>query len=565
MLSRQPPALRPLRSMAASALAAALLAAAAPAQSTERVSVDSTGGEGNDSSIGRASLSSDGRRVAFTSYATNLVAGDANGSLDVFLHDRNGGATELVSVSTAGTSGDSACYYVSLSGDGMLVAFDSAASNLVVGDTNGQWDIFLRDRTAGTTTLVSVDASGTQGNGNSYFPAISADGLFVAFYSTATNLVAGDTNACSDVFVRDLSAGTTELVSVDSSGTQGNDQSYSGAISSDGRFVAFTSLSTNFVPGDTNGLLDVFVRDRLHGTTERVSIDSSGAQADAYSWFPALSADGSLVAFESFADNLVPGDSNGRGDSFVHDRASGTTERVSLGPNGVEANWDCELPSISADGRFVSFSSRASNLVAGDSNFSSDVFVRDRTVGVTRRESVDSAGAEGDGDSFDANLSTDGSTVVFGSRADNLVANDTNRVEDTFVHGLCTIDASWSNYGSGYPGTLGVPTFTARANPVLGTTVALDLADSSGLWSYGVLFVGLQRANLHTSFGGDLLVLPLFTEPVALPPVGAMLFLDLPGDDSLCSVAADLQVLEADPGATKGVSFTPGLELVLGR
>jgi hypothetical protein len=110
-----------------------------------------------------------------------------------------------------------------------------------------------------------------------------------------------------------------------------------------------------------------------------------------------------------------------------------------------------------------------------------------------------------------------------------------------------------------------VPTFTARANPVLGTTVALDLADSSGLWSYGVLFVGLQRANLHTSFGGDLLVLPLFTEPVALPPVGAMLFLDLPGDDSLCSVAADLQVLEADPGATKGVSFTPGLELVLGR
>jgi hypothetical protein len=307
------------------------------------------------------------------------------------------------------------------------------------------------------------------------------------------------------------------------------------------------------------------VRDRLNGTTERVSVNSSGHQGNYDSLNAAISADGSLVAFNSRATNLVAGDTNGFSDVFVRDRTSGVTERVSLGPNGVEANNDSGHPSLSADGRFVAFTSLASNFVPGDSNFLDDIFVRDRVTGLTVRASVDSAGAEADGNSDTPALAADGSAVGFASDATNLVAHDTNRFHDVFAHDLCTVDASWTNYGVGWPGTLGVPAFTANSNPVLGTTVALDLDDSSGLWTYGYLFVGLQRANLHTSLGGDLLVVPLFSEIVGLAPVGAKLFLDVPLDEQLCGVAVDLQVLEVDPGATKGVSFTQGLELVLGR
>src|SRR5205814_1263965 len=196
----------------------------------------------------------------------------------------------------------------------------------------------------------------------------SADGRFVAFAAWARNLAPGDTNGFGDVFVHDRGTGVTERLSVDGAGTEANDTIHQPAISADGRFVAFVSAATNLVPGDTNGLSDVFVHDRRTRRTERVSVDSAGTQADGASASPALSADGRFVAFSSSATNLVPGDTNGQADVFVHDRRTGTTERVSVDSAGTGANGWSERPSISADGRFVAFCSYATNLVPRDTN-----------------------------------------------------------------------------------------------------------------------------------------------------------------------------------------------------
>jgi Tol biopolymer transport system component len=252
------------------------------------------------------------------------------------------------------------------------------------------------------TERVSVDSSGSEANGDDYAwgGGISGNGRWVVFGGYASNLVANDTNALRDVFVRDREAGTTERVSVDSSGGQANDFSWNFefAISADGRCVAFVSYASNLVQGDTNQDEDVFVHDRATGITERVSVDSSGGQANGGNRYvpgssqPSISADGQIVAFTSFADNLVPGDANGVSDVFVHDRSSGVTERVSVDSSGAEANGASDGPAISANGRFVAFTSAADDLVAGDTNQTYDVFVHDRATGTTERVSVDSLG-----------------------------------------------------------------------------------------------------------------------------------------------------------------------------
>jgi Tol biopolymer transport system component len=238
---------------------------------------------------------------------------------------------------------------------------------------------------AGTTERVSVSSSGEEGNAQSGLPCVSADGRFVAFHSGATNLVPGDTNGWADVFVHDRLTGTTDRVSVSSSGEQANWTPYAlsskfPSISSDGRFVAFSSFATNLVPGDTNGREDVFVHDRLTGVTERVSVSSSGQQGNADSLTSSISADGRFVAFCSLANNLLPGDTNGCGDIFVHDRLTGATERVSVSSSGEPGNGGSYDPCISQDGRFVAFDSWSSNLVPGDTNGFEDVFVRDRGI-----------------------------------------------------------------------------------------------------------------------------------------------------------------------------------------
>ncbi|HXQ32463.1 MAG TPA: hypothetical protein VN843_00440, partial [Anaerolineales bacterium] len=230
------------------------------------------------------------------------------------------GNTTRVSVHSIGTEANSLSTNPSISADGRYITFISFATNLVSGDTNSTWDVFVHDLQTGTTMRVSVDSSGVDGNGFSGGPSISGDGRFVAFQSSATNLVTGDTNEKVDIFVHDMQTGTTERVSVHSSGVEGDSLSDGSSISADGRYVAFNSQATNLVPGDTNGTIDVFVHDRQTGTTTRVSVHSSGTQADGNgSSASSISGDGRYITFISDATNLVANDTNARGDIFVHD------------------------------------------------------------------------------------------------------------------------------------------------------------------------------------------------------------------------------------------------------
>jgi Tol biopolymer transport system component len=372
-------------------------------------------------SSGGAALSADGRYVAFNSEASNLVAGDTNGTNDVFVHDRTTGTTTRVSVGAEGAQANGYTYYPSISANGRYVAFFSEASNLVAGDTNEAHDVFVHDRTSGATTRVSVGAGEAEANGFSQEPSLSEDGRYVAFGSSASNLVADDTNGMRDIFVYDRTAGTTTLVSVGSDGAQANFYAYAPSISGDGRFVAFYSSASNLVAGDTNDERDVFVHDRTTGITTRVSVGAGGVQAHSSSAYPAISGDGRFVAFHSSASNLVAGDNNRTTDVFVHDRTTGTTTRVSVGAGGVQASGGSVFPSISADGRYVAFHSLASNLVDGDTNNTEDVFVHDRTTGTTTRVSVGAGGIEANDRSEEAAMSPDGHVVAFGSSATNLL------------------------------------------------------------------------------------------------------------------------------------------------
>jgi Tol biopolymer transport system component len=406
----------------------------ASAQTTELVSLASSGAP-SDGGAYYPSISSTGRWVAFHSSATNLFSGDDNDLLDVFVRDRTTGQTTLVSADPAGAVGNSSSYYPSISADGRWVAFVSDARTLVAGDTNGVRDIFVRDRTFSVTVRASVDSYGHQGNGGCYRPMLSADGRFVVFGSDAGNLVEGDGNGTSDIFLRDLAGGTTVRVSVDSSGGEANGLSAQPSISADGRYVAFCSWASNLVPGDTNGVADVFVHDCATGRTARVSLDAGGAQVMLDCSDPDLSADGRSVAFCS-ASPLVPGDTNGKIDVFVRDLRTGRVARVSTDSNGGQSDGDSTSPVLSLDGRFVAFRSIATNLVAGDANAFADVFVKDVLSGQTRRASVDSQNAEADGDSQTPALAADGRSVAFASAATNLVASDTNDQSDVFVHDL---------------------------------------------------------------------------------------------------------------------------------
>ena len=406
---------------------------------TSRVSVDSGGQQATDGDSYDHAVSADGRVVAFRSEASDLVEGDSNGTWDVFVHDRDTGQTSRVSVGPGGEqAGDGDSSAPTLSGDGRFVAFQSNASTLVEGDTNGLLDIFVHDRETGTTSRISVAADGEQAaDGDSFFPSISADGRFVAFMSTASNLVEGDTNGLSDVFVHDRQTGQTSRINVTSGGAQATDgDSYDPAISADGRFVAFESGASNLVKRDKNGSFDVFVHDRQTAVTTRVS-DKTGSRqaADGESGEPAISADGRFVAFGSSATNLVTGDTNDISDVFVRDRETGEMSRVSVGSAGEQVmdGYD-SAAAISAEGRFVAFESGASTLVAGDLNEVGDIFVHDRETGETLLVSVATDGAPADGWSYGPALSADGRLVVYHSDATNLIDGDTNGISDVFVY-----------------------------------------------------------------------------------------------------------------------------------
>ncbi|MEW6074256.1 MAG: hypothetical protein AB1726_16890 [Planctomycetota bacterium] len=467
------------------------------------------------------SISADGRYVAFQSTATNLVAGDTNGFCDIFVHDRQSGQTSRVSVNSTGAQADRCSFYPVISTDGRYVAFESYATNLVPGDTNGWEDVFVHDRQSGQTTRVSIDSSGIQANGWNAWASISADGRCVAFFGSATNLVPGDTNGQWDVFVHDRQNGETTRVSVSSAGVQGNNESHAPSISSDGRYVAFDSWATNLVPVDTNGNPDIFVHDRQSGQTTCASVDSMGIQANYWSDWAAISADGRFVAFVSHAGNLVTGDTNGVPDIFVHDCQTGLTTRASVDSTGLQADGWSDWVAVSADGRFVAFESDSTNLVPGDTNEWWDVFVHDRQSGETTRISVDSAGVQGNLNSYGFSISGDGRFVAFHSDATNLVPGDSNGCRDVFLRDRLAASAIFRTAGAN------PASHVAGSLPVLGTiyAAAVDLAGTTGhdlAWLVGystpiTLPLGGGQVLLvdATDPHGELLLQPMLPGPLA--------------------------------------------------
>lgn len=405
---------------------------AAHAQTTELVSFSSA-----NANVGgwcwEPRISADGTCVLFHSESSNLVPGDTNGVHDIFVRDRVNGTTTRVSVDSSGAQSDGHSFSRGISGDGRFALFASQSSNLVPNDTNGEVDVFVHDRQMQTSLRVSVDSTGAQGNDSSSDAAISADGRYVAFDSLASNLVPGDTNGVHDIFVHDLHIGQTTRVSVDSTGAQSDAESNDPAISADGRFVAFSSTASNLVPGDTNGDVDIFVHDRVSGQTMRVSVASNGTETHGGSIFAAISADGSCVAFCGFAADVVPDDTNDEPDLFVHDRVSGQTTRVSVDSSGAQANVRTLESSLSANGRYVAFETHAYNLVPGDAVGIEDVFVHDRETGQTTRVSVSANDVPGNAQSGAASISADGQLVAFFSRAANLTPADTDLSADIFV------------------------------------------------------------------------------------------------------------------------------------
>ena len=410
-----------------------LLGASGP---TTLVTVSTSGVPGEGTS-GAGNMTADGRYVVFFSISTTLAPEDTDRFFDVFVRDLQSGTTTLESVSSDGTKGVGSSSWPFITDNGRYITFQSDARNLVAGGTNGRQHIYVRDREAGTTELVSMSTAGAQADNLNDIGNISGDGRFVVFISYASNLVPGDTNGSPDVFVRDRQAGTTTRVSVSSSGAQANGSSLWPRISADGRFVAFVSVATNLAGSDANGTVeDIYVHDMQARTTRRVSLSSAGVQANSVSTIPSLSSDGQTLAFISFASNLVAGDTNGHWDVFVRDLRTGVTERVSVSSGGQQGNEESGAPYMSPDGRFISFHAVASNLVPGDTNGFLDVFRHDRMTGTTDLVSISSTGFQANADCDNAAISADGTRVAFYSNASNLVADDVNGSLDVFVREL---------------------------------------------------------------------------------------------------------------------------------
>lgn len=384
-------------------------------------------------------VSTGGRYVAFMSSASNLAPADTNGTIDLFVRDRETGAITRESVTSAGaqSAGCSAYGTPSITPDGRFVVYSCSASDLVAGDTNGNTDVFIRDRSIGSTTLVSFRSTNTAScNGSSTNPTVTDDGRWVTFLSSCTNATASDTNgATTDLFARDTVADVNYVISVDSMGAQLASATTSGSVAGGGTYFVFASAGA-FVAGDTNGASDIYLRDITMGTTSRVSLSNGGGDpTGGASTTPSLTSDARYVVFASTATNIVNGDTNGVQDIFVRDLAMSTNSRVSVDSSGTQGGATSEYPSITFDGRYVAFLSSATNLVTTDTNGFDDIFVHDNVTGITTLVSRTVGGAQMNGapsaTSYPS-IAPDGTFVVFASAATNLITNDTNGVADVF-------------------------------------------------------------------------------------------------------------------------------------
>ncbi|MFC8514907.1 TolB family protein [Streptomyces sp. NPDC057257] len=416
--------------LSAVALVAALSATAVPAAAhtdaapprTSRASTG-TGGQQADGASSAPAISADGRYVAFVSSADNLVKGDRNGVADVFVKDLRTGGTERVATGPAQDP--------RLSADGRYVVLATKAA-LARDDDNGLDDIYLVDRRTHRTQRISHGhAATTPTFALNYEPTISADGRYVAYSTAAPDAAPGDTNGRDDVIVHDRRTGKDELVAYATDGTLGDSDSFLTSLSADGRYVAFTTAAQLDPSHDWTHATNVYVRDRVTGTTEQVSIPTGFVYKNS-SWGPSISADARYVAFSSNVNNLVPGDTNKTGDTFVFDRRLKTTQRVSTAADGTQSDGPSAGVSLTADGSRVAFVSSADNLVPGDTNGVADVFLKDLRTGAVERISLAADGTQSDGPADAVSLGAD-ARAAFSATATNLVPGDTNGDADIFV------------------------------------------------------------------------------------------------------------------------------------
>jgi Tol biopolymer transport system component len=421
------------------------------------------GGDVLNGDVRVLALSADGRYVAFVSKAENLVDNDGNGDADVFLRDMVGRTTILVSVGLGGVSGNAASGQPSISADGQYVAFVSAATDMHADDGDGVVDVFVRDVLNGTTTLVSRNsASGPKGDGDCANPNISADGRYVVFETFADNLDGfdgigptggADTDALSDIYRRDVldpvGGFQTILISraTDTPGTpitpgaKGNLASLNARASADGNLVVFESLASNLVlvsdegGPDSNGFRDCFVRDVLGGATRRVTLSSAQGNPNGPSDVPSISADGRFVAYRSNASNIHPDDDGQENDIFLYDLLTETVIICSQHTFGTQAGNSCSFPIVTGDGRFVVFQSGATSLVNGDSNGRTDIFRHDRLTRETNRVAVSTYGGELNGESLRPTVSSDGQYIAFVTDATNAADDDSNGAVDVYLRG----------------------------------------------------------------------------------------------------------------------------------
>jgi Tol biopolymer transport system component len=418
------------------ALAITLIAPVAGAANakTKRVSIKQGGGDANDGSRS-PSVSANGRFVAFTSDATDLIGSDGNSKTDIFVFDHKKKKTKRVSIRQGGGDANDGSGAPSISADGRFVAFESVASDLIGNDGNSKTDIFVFDRKKKKTKRVSIRQGGGDANGGSIRPSISANGRFVAFNSDASDLIGADGNSDRDVFVFDRKTKKTKRVSLKQGGGDTNGDSFEPWISADGRFVAFYSRASDLIGNDGNSTTDVFVFDRKKKKIKRVSLKKGGGDANGESFRPSISADGRFVAFVSDASDLIGNDGNSKADIFVFDRNKKETKRVSIKQGGGDTNGDSFEPSISADGRFVAFYSDASDLIGNDGNSQTDIFVFDRKTKKTKRVSPKKGGGDANDDSYHPSTSADGRFVSFESVASDLIGDDGNLWIDIFRRG----------------------------------------------------------------------------------------------------------------------------------
>lgn len=394
-----------------------------------RVSTTSSGIQGSDESYD-PEFNADGRYVFFTSGAANLVADDTNSNYDAFRKDLVTGETIRVSTATNGAQANGYSGITSVSADGRYVFFESNAADLVTGDTNGQWDAFRKDLVTGATIRVSTATGGVQASGSSGAAIGSADGRYVFFQSTATDLVTDATNGKRHIFQKDLTTDTTICLSIETGGTQANGDSNIVGVSADGQYLFFTSEASNLVADDTNGVEDIFRKDLATGEIIRVSTGTGNIQGNDRSYDASISADGRYLVFTSLASNWGTGGSSGAVNVFRKDLLTQETVLVSTTADG-QISGSSYSPTISLDGRYVVFASNAA-FVADDTNKVSDIFLKDLVTNEITRLSHSIVGTEGNDVSQRPVISSDGRYVAFVSYASNLVPSDTNESGDIF-------------------------------------------------------------------------------------------------------------------------------------